>query len=423
MIAIASAIALAIAGACGVFSVWGLKMIDNTAENAEPLSIEAAAARAATGDSIWVRLVGASWDCETRHLVHDAGDGHDTEILLADRTQTIVVLVDFNRELSCHEIRQRPAIGLLSAMSSRHTGRAEILYHFPNATTFLSLCTGCGRSVVFPLGSGLLALVGLAIAAVWLRSAFWPAARGVSRWDVGNRPDATETWRDAQRRPFFYANRTRWLWGDQYFKIYVSTDVLAGAYIAGQFAEPRSIKAQYGWVIQPYADQCLLKRLHREARYEDCDPFSTSFLELDSRNFHILRSDVDSVVVSKAPSLFYQTSVGTVAIQTHSGSDHKLILLGEQSFDRVLKALSVFAPDAQVDATRVTARYMIVPLLGAVLIALGMTLYFLNIDVPVEPMFLVGIGGVLSSFGIIVIAAYRAQRNQDVPGGRERSDS
>jgi len=416
LIILGSLLGLAVAGFCGMATVWGVQDLDETAETAEPLSIPDAAARI-TGedDRLWVRLVGAAWRCDTRHVRH-VGKDHETEILLADPTGTVVVMAEFSAEISCDQIRRRPAIGELRQMEPRATDRAEVLAHFPNTKTFLRLCTTCGRDVGFTICAGLFALLGLSVALVWLRSAFWPAPPGGTDWgvsvSVGERedddglsaetdafagdfdgdgsgpdadsfrdglgedapaePDEEDVWRDARGRPFIYADRTRWFAGDQYFKVYVSADLLAGAFIAGQFAEPVSAGAQGGIVIQPYVEQCLLNRLRREARYEASDPFARWFLDMDRRNFHILRTDVASVRVSETPSPWYRTSVGTVEIRRRDGSSRKFVLFGEQAVETVAEALRAFDPGITVTSDPTAAREAGFQIAAGVFIVVGL---------------------------------------------------
>jgi hypothetical protein len=80
---------------------------------------EAATLVADGSDKPWVEITDAVFQCDSLEVEKgDKGTGH-TRIIVTDRNQRVVIVADYPGRLSCSEVRQREAVGLLSKMTQK----------------------------------------------------------------------------------------------------------------------------------------------------------------------------------------------------------------------------------------------------------------------------------------------------------------
>jgi hypothetical protein len=155
-----------------------------------------------------------------------------------------------------------------------------------------------------------------------------------------------------ERSPdFFYGLQPRWLSWDRLYRVYVSDQMLAGAYIAGQVYDEQSAAVQLqqmGLVLRPLVRRLLAQRQQREARFDALDPFGPALLDQDPRNFQILRTDVARMRFRRNRSLWTAFNVGVVELELLDGTRRRFILVGDQEPDTVLSLLQRFHPDPEV---------------------------------------------------------------------------
>jgi hypothetical protein len=178
----------------------------------------------------------------------------------------------------------------------------------------------------------------------------WPEA-AVIELDV--RPcEAMVT--DAGRQPdaFFYGLQPRWLSGDRLYRVYVSDKMLVGAYVAGPLYDEQSAALQLqqlGPFLRPLVRRRLAQRLERETLYDSLDPFAQSLLDFDPLNFQVLRSDIARTRFRRNRSLWTRYNVGVVELELLDGTTRRLILVGDQQPDDVLRLMQAF--DAAIEIT------------------------------------------------------------------------
>jgi hypothetical protein len=151
---------------------------------------------------------------------------------------------------------------------------------------------------------------------------------------------------------FFFGLQSRWLSSDRLYRVYVSDRMLAGAYIAGQIYDEQSAAVQLqqlGLFLRPLVRRRLAQRREREAIYDSINPFGPSLLNLDQRNFQILRSDVARTRLRQNRSLWAPFSVGVAEVELFDGKTWRLIVVGDQEPDEVLKLMQRF--DAAIEVT------------------------------------------------------------------------
>lgn len=148
--------------------------------------------------------------------------------------------------------------------------------------------------------------------------------------------------------PTIYGLDARWLNWDRLYKIYVATDCLCGAYIAGQVYDQDSATANlqnFCLLFRRSVNRSFQRREDREARYEGMDPTSREFLAQDNRNFHIRRREVIDITVNRRRSLWTPNNIGIVNIELRDGKLRRFILVGDQDADAIAKTLRLFHPE------------------------------------------------------------------------------
>lgn len=148
--------------------------------------------------------------------------------------------------------------------------------------------------------------------------------------------------------PTFYGLDPRWFTWDRLYRIYVTSDRLCGAYVAGQIYDERSasIQLQSSYLfLRGRVQRSLQRRKDREERYDTMDPTDGAFLAEDSRNFHIYRNHVIKITVNRKRSLWTAYNVGTVNIELGDGRIQRFILVGDHDADAITETLRAFFPD------------------------------------------------------------------------------
>jgi hypothetical protein len=154
--------------------------------------------------------------------------------------------------------------------------------------------------------------------------------------------------------PTFYALQPRWLSADRLFKVFVSSQRLAFAYVAGQLYDQRSASVQLqqlNLVLFPLVRRWLRRRDEREQHYSFDNVFEPDFLRLDERNFYLERRDVSGFRINWRRSLWATVNAGSVTIMHRDTSDRRFILVGDQVPDDILTAVQRFWPDVEMKGT------------------------------------------------------------------------
>jgi hypothetical protein len=152
----------------------------------------------------------------------------------------------------------------------------------------------------------------------------------------------------------FYGLQARALKSDRLYKIYVSEQALACAYIAGQFYDENAAARQLqsaGIFLAPLVRKWLNQRQALEQRYDAEDPFSALLLHQDPRNLQIIRSDVVQVWLDRRllrGRLRGMPNAGSVTVELANKSRVRWFLIHDQNPDDVMALLRKFWPDAQV---------------------------------------------------------------------------
>jgi hypothetical protein len=147
--------------------------------------------------------------------------------------------------------------------------------------------------------------------------------------------------------PTFYALQPRWLASDRLFKVFVSAQRLAFAYIAGQVYDRESASLQLqqlSGLLAPLVRRWIRNRDDREQRYTPDVVFGSRFVELDARNFYVEKGEVGRVEIDWRRSLWAPINAGTVTITRRDTTVRRFILVGEQVPDEVLHAVRAFWP-------------------------------------------------------------------------------
>ncbi len=147
--------------------------------------------------------------------------------------------------------------------------------------------------------------------------------------------------------PFFDGLQPRWLSPDRLYRIYISAQRLAGAYIAGQFYDQRSARLQLQQVcagMRHTVERWLRERQEREFVYSRIDVFAPELLQLDARNFHIQRQDVHKLLINWRRSLWTAVNSGKLTITDAYGQRRRFVLVGEQAPEELLAILREFCP-------------------------------------------------------------------------------
>jgi len=136
------------AAAFGFLGVSSWLDLQEMPETPEALTLPEAILRLDEADDIWVALEGAVWDCG--NIVHtQVGSGDRTYAVFTDESRSVLGLATFSDRLTCAELGDSAAVGMLGPMSDgvyqRLPERGFDLSDYAEADTRLSLFTFCGR--------------------------------------------------------------------------------------------------------------------------------------------------------------------------------------------------------------------------------------------------------------------------------------
>ncbi|MBX9792132.1 MAG: hypothetical protein K2Y37_24675 [Pirellulales bacterium] len=153
---------------------------------------------------------------------------------------------------------------------------------------------------------------------------------------------------------FFYAVEPRAFTADRTYRVYVSEQQLAGAWIAGQVRDADSVRrvlGQYGWLagfFETFVARKLGARRARETFYDSVDPFEAGFLAQDAKNFLVQRSDVHRMRFRFKATVQMPLDVGVVEYRLLDGHKRKLILAGNHDPQHVVESLRLFFPAMEI---------------------------------------------------------------------------
>ena len=139
---------LLVAVAFGFLGIVHWNELQNMPASPERLALSEAVDRLRAGTDLWVEIEWVAWDCD--NLVHTgSGSDADTEIVFTDETRSVLGVAEWSARLTCEEIQDHIAAGVLRAMSDGLyeclPGRGFDLAGYENADARLYLCTFCGR--------------------------------------------------------------------------------------------------------------------------------------------------------------------------------------------------------------------------------------------------------------------------------------
>jgi hypothetical protein len=150
--------------------------------------------------------------------------------------------------------------------------------------------------------------------------------------------------------PYFYGLQPRWC-SDRLYRVYVGPKMLAGAYVAGNIHDEESavlILQELHFVLKPWVRKLLQARTERELHYDQFDPFGPRFLEHDSLNFQIERTDVLRTTFRRN-RVWHRPGSGAVDFVLPAGRKLRLIVKQGQPAEQIEKLLRVF--DSGVEVT------------------------------------------------------------------------
>ena len=156
---------------------------------------------------------------------------------------------------------------------------------------------------------------------------------------------------DQQTAPYFYGLQPYNFSRDRLYRVYVSEKMLVGAYVAGQIYDEHSAAIHFqhaSLFFRPLVRYWLTKRLERETLYDSLDPFGSSFMEQDPRNFRILRSEVARTRFRRNRSRWTRFNVGVVEIELLVGVKRRFILVGDQPPDAIMQLMLEFDPELEI---------------------------------------------------------------------------
>lgn len=105
----------------------------------------------------------------------------------------------------------------------------------------------------------------------------------------------------------FYGLEPRWWGWDRYYRFMVTNRWVAGAWVAGQFFDRRSMEQQLGLLVElpPFWVRSLEnKRWRQEETASRIDPATEAFLRLDHRNFREDLTGLKEVVLNRHSSMY-----------------------------------------------------------------------------------------------------------------------
>lgn len=145
--------------------------------------------------------------------------------------------------------------------------------------------------------------------------------------------------------PTFSGLNPRWYKADQLYRLYVTPDLLCGAYVAGQIRDQQTAALQLQALqlfLGRYIRGLLQRRADLEAKYANMDPCGESFLAADTRNFQIHRRDVVKCTIIHKRRLWTPNNTGTLYVTLASGKRWQFILVGDECATYVGEILRVF---------------------------------------------------------------------------------
>jgi len=130
--------------AVGIFiSITFYNELREIPKDPEQISIENLADRMSTKDHLWVSIPDGHWDCQNM-----AFTGNDIFATLLNKEQTVLVVVSFDEEKTCRELRGFQPSGRLAKPVDRQFIYISNYIDFSKydlAAPILNLCAYCGR--------------------------------------------------------------------------------------------------------------------------------------------------------------------------------------------------------------------------------------------------------------------------------------
>jgi len=126
-----------------------------------------------------------------------------------------------------------------------------------------------------------------------------------------------------------YFLEPRWMSADRFYKIYLTREGLFGAWVAGQFHDPESVRIQLlVWPLVPLVTASVMgARRESEATYDSLARDPDSILPLDERNFVLRPTEILSIRVRTPPLLWTcYSNKGSLAIELRDGTAYDFIV-------------------------------------------------------------------------------------------------
>ncbi len=151
------------------------------------------------------------------------------------------------------------------------------------------------------------------------------------------------------RADHFIALKTSWFAFDNLFKVFVRSNLLCGARIAGQFFDRDAAYRQlvapaqiFAPLMAKVAERLVRKRKSEERRYEEVDVESAEFLRMHSANFHISRDAVDEVTFDGRRSWWTAKNCGRMTLRVCRQKPMRFVLVSEAP-DQIISMLQPLA--------------------------------------------------------------------------------
>jgi len=157
---------------------------------------------------------------------------------------------------------------------------------------------------------------------------------------------------------FFYALQPKELVADRFYKIFVTERAICGAWLAGQFYDHQSTRAQLmylggviAFLLSPLTNRSIRQRYERERRYETISPDGPDFLPADKRNFRLVPMDVARAVIKRRSRMWtrYWAAGDVLEISTVDGARMRFILVGDLGSERVRELIARIVPNVEFD--------------------------------------------------------------------------
>ncbi len=133
---------------CGYFGFISWRELQELPEAPQQMNLAEASLLVSQQKTTWAIINDIQWDCN--HIYYYKVDSKtNTDIVFTNKSKDIWGYAFFSREITCNEVMQEKAVGILNYANDRE--RANLISNsfdvsqYEKNSKFLSLCTSCGR--------------------------------------------------------------------------------------------------------------------------------------------------------------------------------------------------------------------------------------------------------------------------------------